>query len=778
MDYGVTSPTTRKGPIAVLKCGEERRYLRQSKVKVGRSNNADLFLDGKTISHNHAVLEIFPHSKHAILHDLNSRNGCFVNGTLIQNTSCAVNEGDRIRFGYDKTTYEFSFFLSGKDDETKKKKTTQLIHNDTEGSLPSVRKSQEELETKFSKVKPWKNKRLKTSKVNDHHTLYFPSSDGNQQISFRDNEILNANVVVDEEEDTKRSSIGEVITNRSLSKTRLENERIAFEQRVAAAEERRKAREAEQAELRNFTKRKEQEEETFVEKEEEMDTPRRDTDDIIAERLELENRIRTLNHELAASNLRTQSETVLEDDDNDDESFVSDEIVPLPPPKEGLKDDDDDDDSVERKMRMNGSIRLATRVLVQTLQNARCRVLLEAFERWFETNTTTSDRDRTIQSILVQRMIDAISRPIRRRLREYLDVWIERDVRIRRELQRKIACEKLLNVSNKIFRKMRSEALTKWHLSARMNTELAKHRGRLMRRLLQRKCRDMTRISLSRWCAVRSCSLSLSLTHTHTHTHTQVTSVLAEIERRKRSLELFRALRILKRFADQRRDAAFWRWREFARTRTSEIELRNSTTNLNRIFQRQTGARQIAMILIRRARHKLAVRFTKWYRDSYWITTYLRIRKLERLNEILQDREKISLLSRFRMWSRGCRDLHVRDRTRAVSIVSQTLEMWRRRKLSIGFSKWKILRNQERARGVSLIVSLICHKRKRLLRAAMRALSQCVSNRVLLRRVAESSARRWKRNVLGVWHCEASRITRSRGLYKGVRVLMRFANRT
>ena len=66
---------------------------------------------------------------------------------------------------------------------------------------------------------------------------------------------MNANEE-EEEADTKRSSIGEVITNGSLSKTRLENERIAFEQRVAAAEERRKAREAEQAELRNFTKRK------------------------------------------------------------------------------------------------------------------------------------------------------------------------------------------------------------------------------------------------------------------------------------------------------------------------------------------------------------------------------------------------------------------------------------------------------------------------------------------------------------------------------------------
>ena len=92
-------------------------------------------------------------------------------------------------------------------------------------------------------------------------------------------------------------------------------------------------------------------------------------------------------------------------------------------------------------------------------------------------------------------------------------------------------------------------------------------------------------------------------------------------------------------------------------------------------------------------------------------------------------------------------------------------------------SKWNSMMTGARARGVSLMVSLLCSKRKRLLRAALNSLSDAVSNEALLVRVAESSARRWKRRVLGMWHREASKITRSRGLYKGVRVLMRFGNR-
>ena len=97
--------------------------------------------------------------------------------------------------------------------------------------------------------------------------------------------------------------IASTVEKQSLSKTRLENERIAFEQRVAAAEERRKNREAERAKLEDFTTTaadsKQQTETNNI------TTPRRDVDDIISERSELEDRIRSLNHELAATNLRT-----------------------------------------------------------------------------------------------------------------------------------------------------------------------------------------------------------------------------------------------------------------------------------------------------------------------------------------------------------------------------------------------------------------------------------------------------------------------------------------
>ena len=96
--------------------------------------------------------------------------------------------------------------------------------------------------------------------------------------------------------------------------------------------------------------------------------------------------------------------------------------------------------------------------------------------------------------MLVQRMIDAMSRPLRRRLGECLEIWIQHTVELRRDAQRKIACERISSVSRKIFHRIRLEVLNRWRVWARLNTEIAKHRGRLVRRLLQRKSRETVRL--------------------------------------------------------------------------------------------------------------------------------------------------------------------------------------------------------------------------------------------------------------------------------------------
>jgi pSer/pThr/pTyr-binding forkhead associated (FHA) protein len=62
-------------------------------------------LDSRSVSTDHAMIEFVPDGPdggvRAILHDLNSRNGTLVNDRRLRNASCALADGDSLRFGYD-----------------------------------------------------------------------------------------------------------------------------------------------------------------------------------------------------------------------------------------------------------------------------------------------------------------------------------------------------------------------------------------------------------------------------------------------------------------------------------------------------------------------------------------------------------------------------------------------------------------------------------------------------------------------------------------------------
>ena len=70
-------------------------HLPEHKQKAYRANTPSLRLgrDGKT----------------AILRDLNSLNGTFVNNTRVHNSTCKLKSNDRIRFGCDVVSYLFQF---------------------------------------------------------------------------------------------------------------------------------------------------------------------------------------------------------------------------------------------------------------------------------------------------------------------------------------------------------------------------------------------------------------------------------------------------------------------------------------------------------------------------------------------------------------------------------------------------------------------------------------------------------------------------------------------
>lgn len=80
----------------VLPNGEETKYrLEKQKVTLGRGLNVDLTIHDRLASRLHCSLEFKDGAWH--IHDLNSRNGTYVNGEPVKSMRLVV--GDRIRIG-------------------------------------------------------------------------------------------------------------------------------------------------------------------------------------------------------------------------------------------------------------------------------------------------------------------------------------------------------------------------------------------------------------------------------------------------------------------------------------------------------------------------------------------------------------------------------------------------------------------------------------------------------------------------------------------------------
>lgn len=65
---------------------------------LGRDPTCDIAFASRSVSGRHASIEFGPDG--ALLRDLNSRNGTFVNDTRVQNASIPLAHGDVLRFGY------------------------------------------------------------------------------------------------------------------------------------------------------------------------------------------------------------------------------------------------------------------------------------------------------------------------------------------------------------------------------------------------------------------------------------------------------------------------------------------------------------------------------------------------------------------------------------------------------------------------------------------------------------------------------------------------------
>jgi pSer/pThr/pTyr-binding forkhead associated (FHA) protein len=90
-------------------CEDKTQTLRQTQQvwTVGRDRTNGIRLDNPYISRRHAIIRFCEIEKCFYLMDLNSSNGCFINGERVYQ-SAKLQESDRIRLG----SLTFSFFLN------------------------------------------------------------------------------------------------------------------------------------------------------------------------------------------------------------------------------------------------------------------------------------------------------------------------------------------------------------------------------------------------------------------------------------------------------------------------------------------------------------------------------------------------------------------------------------------------------------------------------------------------------------------------------------------
>ena len=92
--------------FGILKTKKEVYKLTKERISIGRNRTSQIVLNNNTISKDHAIIE-FDQDGNAIIKDLNSSNGTYVNGQRLKFNPIRLKTGDKITFG--KYDAEFTF---------------------------------------------------------------------------------------------------------------------------------------------------------------------------------------------------------------------------------------------------------------------------------------------------------------------------------------------------------------------------------------------------------------------------------------------------------------------------------------------------------------------------------------------------------------------------------------------------------------------------------------------------------------------------------------------
>ena len=114
--------------FGILKTKKEVYKLTKERISIGRNRTSQIVINNNTISKDHAIIE-FDQDGNAIIKDLNSSNGTYVNGQRLKFNPIRLKTGDKITFGKYETEFTFEAFNMNNGDSKTEADINQYMIN-------------------------------------------------------------------------------------------------------------------------------------------------------------------------------------------------------------------------------------------------------------------------------------------------------------------------------------------------------------------------------------------------------------------------------------------------------------------------------------------------------------------------------------------------------------------------------------------------------------------------------------------------------------------------
>ena len=114
--------------FGILKTKKEVYKLTKERISIGRNRTSQIVLNNNTISKDHAIIE-FDQDGNAIIKDLNSSNGTYVNGQRLKFNPIRLKTGDKITFGKYEAEFTFEAFNMNNGDSKTEADINQYMIN-------------------------------------------------------------------------------------------------------------------------------------------------------------------------------------------------------------------------------------------------------------------------------------------------------------------------------------------------------------------------------------------------------------------------------------------------------------------------------------------------------------------------------------------------------------------------------------------------------------------------------------------------------------------------